>query len=130
MSPVVGALQLYDYEVALPVDRQQVDPPPRVLPVSELLGDDEQVVVENADVVPQQPLQICALVQPQHAEGLALMAFQPIASDLVKRHETPSRLNSCARSCHPEPTASGRFRVTERRVVYEQPLVVPQLPQA
>ena len=57
----VVALQLYDYEAAGLVHGQQVDPTPGLLPLTKLLRDHKQVVIKDADVIADEPLQILAL---------------------------------------------------------------------
>ena len=44
MAALVGALQLDDDEAAASVEGKKVDTPVGILPLAELLGDDEQVV--------------------------------------------------------------------------------------
>ncbi|MBA2496829.1 MAG: hypothetical protein H0V33_06990 [Acidimicrobiia bacterium] len=83
MPAVIGPLQLDHHEPAGLVDREEVDPAPRVLPFSELLGDDQQVFAQGGDVVAQQPLEVCPLV---HAEGGELghgSRLEPGVSHLV-----------------------------------------------
>ncbi len=56
--PVVGPLQLDDDEPAGLVEGEEVDAPAGVLPVAELLGDDDEILVERGDVVTEQALQV------------------------------------------------------------------------
>jgi len=83
---VVRSLQLDDDQPAGLVQREQVDAAPCVLPFTELLGDDEQVVAERRDVVSEQPLEIGSLVQPERGEPGDGLLLQAITSNLVERH--------------------------------------------
>ncbi len=93
VATVVGSLQLDDDEPAGLVEGEEVDPPAGVLPVAELLGDDEQILVERGDVVTEQALQVGPLVQAQGGERSRRPPLEPLLGHLVERHR-PSRLGT------------------------------------
>ena len=92
MAAVVGALELDDHQVGLVVDAQQVDAPPRVFPLAELLGDDEGVRGDHVNAVAQQALQVGALAQAGLAEGRLVNIANARRLDLVDGHGTGSRM--------------------------------------
>jgi hypothetical protein len=62
VAAVLRPLQLEDDEVGVLVHAQQVDAPARVLPVAELLGDDEGVRGDDLDLLAEQPLEVSPLL--------------------------------------------------------------------
>ncbi|WP_328534789.1 hypothetical protein OG836_13540 [Micromonospora zamorensis] len=65
---VVRALELDDHEMPGLVYGEQVDPAPGFLPVAELLGHDQTIGAEHGNVVPEESLQVLALVEPEGGE--------------------------------------------------------------
>ena len=55
---------------ALLVDRQEVDPALAVVPLSELLGEDVEVVPEDLDLRPEEPLDVGSLPDSHVSERL------------------------------------------------------------
>ena len=86
MATVVGALQLDHDEPAALVEGEEVDAPAGVLAVAELLGDDEQILVESGDVVTEQALQAGLLVHAQGGERSRRAPLEPLLGHLVERH--------------------------------------------
>ncbi|MBM0225209.1 MULTISPECIES: hypothetical protein [Micromonospora] len=60
MSAVLGALEFHDHQPAAAVDAEQVDSSP-YLEVTELLGDDQQVLPGGGDVLAKRALKVRAL---------------------------------------------------------------------
>jgi len=86
----VRALQLDHHEVALAVEREQVDPAARVLPLPVLLSDDQEFLAERARLLADQPLQVGALVELQLVERGGLAPLQAVSTDFVESHQRAS----------------------------------------
>lgn len=86
VAAIIGALELDDDEAAGFVEGEEVDAPASVLPVAELLGDDEQIVVEGGDVVSEQALEVSTLVHSEGGERSRWTPLEPLVGDLEKRH--------------------------------------------
>lgn len=85
-TAIIGALELDDDEAAGFVEGEEVDAPASVLPVTELLRDDEQIVVEGGDVVSEQALEVSTLVHSEGGERSRWTPLEPIVGDLEKWH--------------------------------------------
>ena len=72
VAAVLGPLELDHHEVRVAVDAEEIDTPARLVPVPELLRDDQRVRSDDRDVCPQKALQVAPLLQLRDAEcGLA-----------------------------------------------------------
>ncbi len=67
-------------------EREQIDATPRVFPVSELLGDDQQVISQHLDVIAQDALQALAFPDGQVSERLWLVLDKLLARHLEQGH--------------------------------------------
>lgn len=102
MAAVLGPLEFDDHELPCLVDGEQVDPAARVLPLAELLRDDQQVVAEHVDVIANETLHVGPFVQAKVSERRRSMAHQARLVDLVERHlaQRPSGNRVIRHSAH------------------------------
>src|SRR5262249_23703975 len=77
-------------EIGVFVQRQQVDAPAAILPVAELLRDDEQAFPEDARVLADPLLDIAALQHALRRERRLCDALDATLGDLKERHDHPS----------------------------------------
>lgn len=84
MASSFGPLEFDHDEPTLLVDCQEIDPTTCVFPLSELLSDDKQVLVEDRNVVTQQSLEIVALPDAELGEACWLMPLEsePVSSNM------------------------------------------------
>jgi len=69
--------------VSVAVQGQQIDPPPGVLPLAELLSDDQQVLTERGRLLAKQPLQVSPLIQAKLGEVGNRATLKPVCRHLV-----------------------------------------------
>lgn len=93
MTAVVGPLQLDHHQPGLLVHAQQVDPPPGIGEVAELLGDHEQAIADHADVLPQRPLQVHPLQHPLRRERRLRHLDQRPRAQVEQTHSALHRSN-------------------------------------
>jgi hypothetical protein len=86
VAAVLRALQLNNYQICLRIDAQEVDSPRAVEPVTELLGDDHQSVVQDADLLPQHALDVLAFHDALGAKRGLRDRLQFLGCDLEDGH--------------------------------------------
>lgn len=86
MAAVLGPLELDHHQPCLLVDTQQIDPTPDVGEVAELLGDDQEVVADDADVLPESSLQVRPLEHACGREAGRRHLDQGPAGEVVQTH--------------------------------------------
>ena len=83
------ALELDDHEVCVSVDRQEIDTTPTILPIAELLGDHQEVGVDDLDVLLEQPLKVLPLAKPFSRERRRAHLLKSIVPYPYNRHTFP-----------------------------------------
>lgn len=99
MPAVRGALEFDHYESTLAIDPEQIDPSLGLSERPELLGDDQDVVGDHANVGPQQALQVGPLQHLLHRERRGGHGDDRVGLHLKQRHP------GIFRSRHPTRTS-------------------------
>ena len=107
------------------VEGEEVDAAAGVLPGAELVGDDEQILVEGGDVVSEQALQVGSLVEAQGGEAAGGRRSRPSSVTSKSGIGPPAQRQAPGMTLPPRPGASGETphqRLEERRRLVERAL--------
>lgn len=86
VAAVFRPLQLDDHQASLAIDREEIDTPVGIGPLTELFRDHEDVVAKRRHVVQEETLDVASLVDPEFAEGLRILPRETAAGDSIDRH--------------------------------------------